>query len=175
MAAPAANTAIVRANQRTRYNIPLYKEALDLWPVLTRELNFNLMFNNCGNLNLLHSEAAIKAARINVATAQFYGVESHLLDARQTREMEPALYIGEDITHPVMGAMVHPPGGIVRHDAVVWGPGQGGEPARGPDPPADRGNGHSHRKGKGDRGHHASGGYPHPPGCWWLPGGIPPA
>ena len=58
------NTAIVRANQRTQYNVPLYKEALDLWPVLTKELDYNLMFNNCGNLNLMHSEAAMKAARM---------------------------------------------------------------------------------------------------------------
>jgi len=115
------NTAIVRANQRTQDNIPLYKEALDLWPVLTRELDFNLMFNNCGNLNLVHSEAAMKAARMNVATAQFHGVESHLLDAGQVKEMEPAINISEDITYPVQGAMYHPPGGIVRHDAVVWG------------------------------------------------------
>jgi sarcosine oxidase subunit beta len=115
------NTAIVRANQRTQHNIPLYKEALDLWPVLTQQLDFNLMFNNCGNLNLLHSEAAIKAARTNIATAQFYGVESHFLDARQTKEMEPALNISENVTYPVHGAMYHPPGGIVRHDAVVWG------------------------------------------------------
>jgi sarcosine oxidase subunit beta len=115
------NTAIVRANQRTQHNIPLYKEALDLWPVLTRELDFNLMFNNCGNLNLMHSEAAMKAARMNVATAQFHGVESHLLDAEQTKEMEPALNISPDITYPIHGAMYHPPGGVVRHDAVVWG------------------------------------------------------
>ena len=115
------NTAIVRANQRTHQNVPLYKEALDLWPVLTRELDFNLMFNNCGNLNLLHSEAAMKAARMNIATAQFHGVESHLLDAKQAKEMEPALNISEDITFPIHGAMFHPPGGIVRHDAVVWG------------------------------------------------------
>ena len=115
------NTAIVRANQRTRENVPLYKEALELWPVLTRELDFNLMFNNCGNLNLLHSEAAVKAARMNVATAQFHGVESHLLDAEQTKEMEPAINISEDITYPIQGAMYHPPGGILRHDAVVWG------------------------------------------------------
>ncbi len=115
------NTAIVRANQRTQENVPLYKEALDLWPVLTRELDFNLMFNNCGNLNLLHSEAAVNAARMNIATAQFLGVESHLIDARQAKEMMPALNISEDITYPIMGAMYHPPGGIVRHDAVVWG------------------------------------------------------
>jgi sarcosine oxidase subunit beta len=115
------NTAIVRANQRTQYNVPLYKEALDLWPVLTKELDFNLMFNNCGNLNLMHSEAAMNAARMNIATAQFHGVESHLLDAKQVKEMVPALNISPDITYPIHGAMYHPPGGIVRHDAVVWG------------------------------------------------------
>ena len=115
------NTAIVRANQRTQYNVPLYKEALELWPVLTKELDFNLMFNNCGNLNLMHSEAAMKSARMNVATAQFLGVESHLIDARQVKELEPALNISADITFPIHGAMYHPPGGILRHDAVVWG------------------------------------------------------
>ncbi len=115
------NTAIVRANQRTQQNVPLYKEGLELWPVLTRELDYNLMFNNCGNLNLMHSEAAMSAARMNIATAQFHGVESHLLDARQVKDMVPALNISQDITFPIHGAMYHPPGGIVRHDAVVWG------------------------------------------------------
>ena len=119
--AAGRNTAIVRANQRTQYNVPLYKEALDLWPVLTRELDFNLMFNNCGNLNLMHSEAAMKAARMTIATAQFHGVESHLIDAKEAKKMVPALNISEDITFPIHGAMYHPPGGIVRHDAVVWG------------------------------------------------------
>ena len=115
------NTAIVRANQRTQYNVPLYKEALDLWPVLTKELDYNLMFNNCGNLNLMHSEAAMKAARMTIATAQFHGVESHLIDAKEAKEQVPALNISENITFPIHGAMFHPPGGIVRHDAVVWG------------------------------------------------------
>lgn len=115
------NTAIVRANQRTQYNVPLYKEALDLWPVLTKELDYNLMFNNCGNLNLMHSEAAMKAARMTIATAQFHGVESHLIDAKEAKALVPALNISEDITFPIHGAMFHPPGGVVRHDAVVWG------------------------------------------------------
>ncbi len=115
------NTAIVRANQRTQENVPLYKEALDLWPVLTKELDYNLMFYNCGNLNLMHSEAAMNAARMNVATAQFHGVESHLIDAKQCKEMVPALNISEDMTYPIFGAMYHPPGGILRHDAIVWG------------------------------------------------------
>ncbi|WP_320040031.1 FAD-dependent oxidoreductase [uncultured Desulfobacter sp.] len=115
------NTAIVRANQRTQYNVPLYNDALKLWPVLTKELDYNLMFNNCGNLNLMHSEAAMKAARMTIATAQFHGVESHLIDAKEAKELVPALNISENITFPIHGAMFHPPGGVVRHDAVVWG------------------------------------------------------
>jgi sarcosine oxidase subunit beta len=69
----------------------------------------------------MHSEAAMKAARMTIATAQFHGVESHLIDAKEAKELVPALNISEDITFPIHGAMYHPPGGIVRHDAVVWG------------------------------------------------------
>jgi len=115
------NTAIVRANQRTQENVPLYKEALDLWPVLTRELDFNLMFYNCGNLNLAHSDAALKAMRLQVATAQFCGVDSYLVTAKECKELVPALDISDKPTYPIYGGMYHPPGGIVRHDAVVWG------------------------------------------------------
>ena len=115
------NTAIVRANQRTQENLPLYKEALDLWPVLTSELDFNLMFYNCGILNLAHSEAALKAMRLQVATAQFHGVEGRLVDPQECKELVPALDISDRPRYPIYGGMYHPPGGIVRHDAVVWG------------------------------------------------------
>ncbi len=115
------NTAIVRANQRTKENLPLYLEGLQLWPQLTDELDFNLMFFNCGNLNLAHSEAAMGALRMQVASAQFFGIESQLLDAQQCKELIPALDISEHITYPIFGGMYHPPGGTLRHDAVVWG------------------------------------------------------
>jgi sarcosine oxidase, subunit beta len=114
------NTAIVRANQRTQENLPLYQEALALWPVLTRKLNLNLMFYNCGNLNLAHSEAALKGLRLQVASAQFNGIESYLLDPKECKELIPALDISEKPRYPIFGGMYHPPGGIVRHDAVVW-------------------------------------------------------
>lgn len=115
------NTAIVRANQRTRENLPLYKEALELWPKLTKELDFNLMFYNCGNLNLAHSEAALKAMRLQVASAQFNGIDSRIVDPKECKELIPALDISDRPRYPIYGGMYHPPGGIVRHDAVVWG------------------------------------------------------
>jgi len=115
------NTAIVRANQRTSENLPLYKEGLELWPVLTKELGFNLMFHNCGNLNLAHSEAALKAMRLQVTSAQYHGIDSRIVDRQECKELIPALDISDRPKYPIVGGMFHPPGGIVRHDAVVWG------------------------------------------------------
>ena len=40
------NTAIVRANQRSRENLRLYDEGLKLRPKLIAELDFNMMFFN---------------------------------------------------------------------------------------------------------------------------------
>ena len=115
------NTAIVRANQRTKENLPLYAEGLKLWPTLMAELDFNMMFFNCGNLNLAHSEAAMSALRLQVASAQFMGIPSELVDARQCKELIPALDISDRLTYPIFGGMYHPPGGTLRHDAVLWG------------------------------------------------------
>ena len=115
------NTAIVRSNQRSQENVRLYDEALKLWPALISELDFNMMFMNCGNLNLAHSEAAVSALRLQVSTAQFLGVISELVDARQCKELVPHLDISDRPTHPVFGGMFHPPGGTLRHDAVAWG------------------------------------------------------
>ncbi|MEW6266058.1 MAG: FAD-binding oxidoreductase [Thermodesulfobacteriota bacterium] len=115
------NTAIVRANQRTKENIPFYAEGLELWPRLIKELDFNLMFFNCGNLNLAHGEAGLAALRLQVASARFMGVNSEIVDRRQCAEMVPGLNLSEDIAYPIVGGMYHPPGGTLRHDAVVWG------------------------------------------------------
>ncbi len=115
------NTAIVRANQRTQENVRLYDEGLKLWPILTDELDYNLMFFNCGNLNLAHSEAAVNAFRLSVNTANFNHVESELLDAQSCKELIPILDVSDKPKYPIQAGMYHPPGGVLRHDAVVWG------------------------------------------------------
>jgi len=35
--------------------------------------------------------------------------------------MAPALNLSRDVRWPIVGALYHPPGGVIRHDAVVWG------------------------------------------------------
>ena len=115
------NTAIVRANQRTPENVRLYDEGLKLWRVLTDELDFNLMFFNCGSLLLGHSEASVGAFRMAASTHNFMGVRSELLDPRQCAEVIPGLDVSDRPRFPIQAGLYHPPGGIVRHDAVVWG------------------------------------------------------
>lgn len=115
------NTAIVRANQRTAENVRLYEEGLKLWRILTDELDFNLMFFNCGTLMLAHSEAAMNGFRMLASTHNHLGVRSEMLDAQQCGELIPGLDVSDRPTFPIHGGHYHPPGGIVRHDAVVWG------------------------------------------------------
>lgn len=115
------NTGIVQANQRIRENLPLYDEGLRLWPRLTAELDFNLMFFNCGVLSLAHSDTEMNALRMNVASAQFFGIESELIDAKACQSLVPGLDISDRPRYPVFGGMYHPPGGTLHPDAVVWG------------------------------------------------------
>lgn len=124
--ASGRNTTIVRANQRTKENIPLYKEGLALWPRLIAELDFNMMFMQCGNLDLAHSEETLNSLRMTVLTDQFLGVENEMIDARQCKEIIPQLDISSRAKWPILGGMYHAPGGTVRHDAVAWGLARGG-------------------------------------------------
>ncbi len=114
------NTSIVRSNQRSKENIPLYDEGLKLWPELIKELDFNLMFFNCGNLNLAHAEAEAAALKMTVATAQYMGVQSEFLTPEECKKLVPELDVSDRPRYPIAGGMYHPPGGTVRHDAVVW-------------------------------------------------------
>jgi sarcosine oxidase subunit beta len=121
------NTAIARSNQRSKENLPLYDEGLKMWPKLIEELDFNLMFSNWGNLNLAHSEGDAAGLKMITATAQYMGVRSEFLNPEECKKLIPDLDISDRPRFPVMGGMYHPPGGTVRHDAVVWGLGRGAD------------------------------------------------
>src|SRR3954447_631958 len=52
---------------------------------------------------------------------RLHGIDSRLIGPEEVRRLAPAVHVGDDAVHPIMGALYHPPGGIIRHDAVVWG------------------------------------------------------
>src|SRR5947207_6114308 len=51
---------------------------------------------------------------------RLHGIDSRLIGPDEVKRLAPAMNVSERATFPIMGALYHPPGGIIRHDAVVW-------------------------------------------------------
>jgi len=115
------NTAIIRSNYRTPEGIPFYEESVRLYQRLSRELEWNLLFSQCGHLTLAHTDSAIAGLRVRAENNQVLGVDSRLIGADEIRKLVPAMDMSDRPRLPVLAALYHPPGGIIRHDAVVWG------------------------------------------------------
>jgi sarcosine oxidase subunit beta len=115
------NTAIVRANYRTPEGIALYDAALKLYENLSQELGWNLLLSQRGHLTLAHTDTAVAGLRLRAENNQAMGVDSRLIFPDELHKLVPALDLSDRQYLPILAALYHPPGGILRHDAVVWG------------------------------------------------------
>jgi sarcosine oxidase subunit beta len=52
---------------------------------------------------------------------QIQGVNSTVIGPEEIKKLAPFMDVSDHPRYPVLGALYHPPGGIIRHDAVVWG------------------------------------------------------
>src|SRR5262249_30750850 len=119
--ASGRNTAIIRANYRTPEGIPFYQESLRLYEGLAQELGFNVLFSQQGHLTLGHTDSAMKGLQERASTNRLLGVESRVIGREEVGRLVPDLDLSDRPRYPILGALYHPPGGIIRHDAVVWG------------------------------------------------------
>ena len=115
------NTAIIRSNYRTPEGIAFYDASVKLYEALSQELGWNLLFSQCGHLTLGHTDSAVIGLRVRAETNQVMGVDSRLIYREEIRQLAPALDLSDRPRFPILAALYHPPGGIIRHDAVVWG------------------------------------------------------
>ena len=115
------NTAILRSNYLTPEGVRFYDRSLDLYAGLAADLNFNVMFSRRGHLTLAHSDASLRTMRWRAEVNKVSGVDSEVIDAAEVKRLVPHLDVTAGARYPILGALHHPPGGIVRHDAVVWG------------------------------------------------------
>jgi hypothetical protein len=53
------NTTILRSNYKTPEGARFYDASVKLYEGLSQELNFNLLFSQCGHLTLAHSDRAL--------------------------------------------------------------------------------------------------------------------
>ena len=115
------NTAILRSNYRTPEGIPFYDASVKLYEQMSEELGWNVLFTQCGHLTLAHSDAGIVGLRVRAENNQLLGVDSRLIDRAEIRRLVPVMDMSDRARYPILAALYHPPGGVIRHDAVVWG------------------------------------------------------
>jgi sarcosine oxidase subunit beta len=120
--AAGRNTTILRSNYKTPEGARFYDASVKLYEGLAGELNFNLLFSQCGHLTLAHSDRAMLVMANRAEVNRLNGIDSRLIGPEEIKRLAPAMVVDSpSATYPVMGALYHPPGGIIRHDAVVWG------------------------------------------------------
>ena len=115
------NTAIIRSNYLTPEGVEFYEESMRLYRGLSEELDFNILYSERGHFTLAHSDAAMRTSRWRAEVNKHLGVDSEVVGREELARLVPLLNMSEDVRHPVLGALYHPPGALARHDAVAWG------------------------------------------------------
>ncbi|GAA5167228.1 FAD-dependent oxidoreductase [Pseudonocardia eucalypti] len=115
------NTAILRSNYLTPEGVRFYDRSMELYRNLAAELNYNVMFSRRGHLTLAHNDSSRRTMHWRAEVNKLQGVDSSVIDPDEIKKLVPYLDTSPHTRYPIMGALYHPPGGIIRHDAVNWG------------------------------------------------------
>jgi sarcosine oxidase, subunit beta len=115
------NTQVLRANYNTPETVALYAASLAMYRTLSRELDFNIMFTNQGELDLCHTQDSLQVEREKSALNRALGVRTDILGPDEILDVCPLVDLDGGGELPVLGASHHPPGSFARHDSVVWG------------------------------------------------------
>ena len=121
------NTAIVRSNYLTPEGVAFYDRSLELYNGMTDDLNINVMFSERGHLTLAHSDSALRTMRWRAEVNKLQDIDSSVIGPDEVKRLAPSLDVSSETRYPILGALYHPPGGIIRHDAVVWGYARGAD------------------------------------------------
>ncbi|MBA2312600.1 MAG: FAD-dependent oxidoreductase [Actinobacteria bacterium] len=119
--ASGRNTAIIRSNYLTPEGVRFYDRSLKLYQALAADLNFNVMFSRRGHLTLAHNDSSLRTMRWRAEVNKLEGIESEVIAPNEIKELVGHLDTSGRARYPILGALYHPPGGTIRHDAVVWG------------------------------------------------------
>ncbi|NDH10817.1 MAG: FAD-dependent oxidoreductase, partial [Actinobacteria bacterium] len=121
------NTAIVRSNYLTPEGVAFYDRSLDLYNSMSNDLNLNVMFSERGHLTLAHTDSALRTMNWRAEVNKLQGINSSVITPAEIKKLTPSLDVSADTRYPILGALYHPPGGTIRHDAVVWGYARGAD------------------------------------------------
>lgn len=114
------NTAIVRSNYLTPEGVAFYNRSVHLFEHLSADLNMNVMFEQRGHMTLAHNDSSLRTMRWRAEVNKVQGIDSEVIYPDEIKKLVPFMDVSKTARYPILGALWHPPGGIARHDAVVW-------------------------------------------------------
>jgi sarcosine oxidase subunit beta len=121
------NTAIVRSNYLTPEGVAFYDRSLGLYKSMSVDLNINVMFSERGHLTLAHTDGALRTMNWRAEVNKLQNIDSTVITPEEIKKLAPSLDTSMAPRYPILGALYHPPGGTIRHDAVVWGYARGAD------------------------------------------------
>ena len=113
------NTQVTRSNYFYPVSSSFFDHSLRLYEKLGRELNFNVMLRQGGQINLAHSQHDLEMVRRWANAIRMNGVDAEILSEAEIRKLVPIL--NTQSRFPIVGGLIQRRAGISRHDAVVWG------------------------------------------------------
>lgn len=113
------NTQVTRSNYFYPVSSSFFDHSLKLYEGLGRELNFNVMLRQDGQINLAHNPHELELLRRWANAILMNGVDAEILSEAEIRRLVPLLNSGGRF--PIVGGLIQRRAGISRHDAVVWG------------------------------------------------------
>jgi len=115
------NTTIVRSNYLLPENHNFYEDSLRRWETLSHDLNFNVMYSPRGMVEMVDSDDGMNTLARQGNAMRLAGIDSELLDRKALARFVPEMDLERPRRFPIVGGLLQPRGGTVRHDAVAWG------------------------------------------------------
>ena len=115
------NTTLIRSNYLIDGNTQFFEFSLKLWEGLSRELNFNAMVSQRGQLVTGHGPGQMDTLARRGNIMKLNGIDAELLDRGDVMKMLPYLDYSAQARFPIYGGLYQQRAGTVRHDAVAWG------------------------------------------------------
>ena len=117
----ARNTVTIRANYLREPSMRFYAASIALWENLSRTLNYNVMFSQRGQVDLIQTWGKLRDVKRRQAALRLIGVPFDILTPAAAKARIPFLDLDASVRLPVLAATWHPTAGVARHDAVAWG------------------------------------------------------
>ncbi len=115
------NTSTIRSNYVREQSIKFNDASLKLYEALGRELNFNIMFSQRSQIDIVQTYAKLRDLRRRALHMDLHGADYEFVSPEEIRRAVPVIGDAGRMRLPILGGYRQKRAGIARHDAIAWG------------------------------------------------------